>query len=207
MADENVIIEDNEQNVGEYDPNPYDNVTVEEALKQLFNRFTPRTVRQAIFTMAENNKPATLIEKTVTSNDTYVATDDDADGYSKVTVDVAGGGGGETFEVEMTFTVDSLQNPQTVSYTSTKKLPEVINAIDSGKKVDFAINITDGTESVNLPLFGYAKYIEDDIVSIFISTYEGSRPDKPTFIAWAADNTTPSLTGFTTQVLIIPPAN
>lgn len=97
MADENVIIEENEQNVGEYDPNPYDNVTVEEALNQLFNRFTPRTVRQAIFTMAENNKPATLIEKTVTSNDTYVATDDGADGYSKVTVDVAGGGGGGSF--------------------------------------------------------------------------------------------------------------
>lgn len=47
MADENMNA------VEQYDPNPYDNVTVEEALKQLFNRFTPRTVRQAIFTMAE----------------------------------------------------------------------------------------------------------------------------------------------------------
>lgn len=47
MADENINA------VEQYDPNPYDNVTVEEALKQLFNRFTPRTVRQAIFTMAE----------------------------------------------------------------------------------------------------------------------------------------------------------
>ena len=37
----------------QYDPNPYDNITVEEALTQLFNRFTPRTVRQAIFTMAD----------------------------------------------------------------------------------------------------------------------------------------------------------
>ena len=88
MADENVIIEENEQNVGEYDPNPYDNVTVEEALKQLFNRFTPRTVRQAIFTMAENNKPATLIEKSITENGEYTASTDNADGYSKVTVAV-----------------------------------------------------------------------------------------------------------------------
>ena len=88
MADENVIIEENEQNVGEYDPNPYDNVTVEEALKQLFNRFTPRTVRQAIFTMAENNKPATLIEKSITDNGEYNASADNADGYSSVTVDV-----------------------------------------------------------------------------------------------------------------------
>lgn len=29
MADTNAIIEENEQNAGEYDPNPYDNVTVE----------------------------------------------------------------------------------------------------------------------------------------------------------------------------------
>lgn len=47
MADEN------KNTVEQYDPNPYDNVTVEEALNQLFKRFTPRTVRQAIFTMAE----------------------------------------------------------------------------------------------------------------------------------------------------------
>lgn len=93
MTDENVIIEDNEQNVGEYDPNPYDNVTVEEALKQLFNRFTPRTVRQAIFTMAENNKPATLIEKSITDNGEYTASTDNADGYSKVTVNVPSSSG------------------------------------------------------------------------------------------------------------------
>lgn len=90
MADTNAIIEENEQNVGEYDPNPYDNVTVEEALKQLFNRFTPRTVRQAIFTMAENNKPATLIEKSITENGEYAASADNADGYSSVTVAVSG---------------------------------------------------------------------------------------------------------------------
>ena len=90
MTDTNAVIEENEQNVGEYDPNPYDNVTVEEALKQLFNRFTPRTVRQAIFTMAENNKPATLIAKSIAENGEYTASTDNADGYSKVTVDVAG---------------------------------------------------------------------------------------------------------------------
>lgn len=48
MADES------ESTVEQYDPNPYDDLTLEEALKQLFNRFTPRTVRQAIFTMAES---------------------------------------------------------------------------------------------------------------------------------------------------------
>lgn len=156
MADENVIIEDNEQNVGEYDPNPYDNVTVEEALKQLFNRFTPRTVRQAIFTMAENNKPATLIEKTVTSNDTYVATDDDADGYSKVTVDVAGGGGGETFEVEMEF------NGSTTTFTSTKNYQQIKNAYDNGDVVDgtFTAILDDNRQIVCENCYWKEHYIE-----------------------------------------------
>lgn len=53
MADENIVSEEQEQNVGECDPNPYDNVSLEEALRQLFNRYTPRTVRQAIFAMAK----------------------------------------------------------------------------------------------------------------------------------------------------------
>lgn len=37
---------------------------------------------------------ATLIEKTITDNGTYNASSDNADGYSKVVVDVSGGGGG-----------------------------------------------------------------------------------------------------------------
>ena len=36
--------------------------------------------------------PPTLIEKTITENGTYAAEDDDADGYSSVTVNVSGGG-------------------------------------------------------------------------------------------------------------------
>lgn len=35
----------------------------------------------------------TLIEKSITENDTYNATNDNADGYSSVSVDVSGGGG------------------------------------------------------------------------------------------------------------------
>lgn len=134
MADTNAIIEENEQNVGEYDPNPYDNVTVEEALNQLFNRFTPRTVRQAIFTMAENNKPATLVEKTITENGEYTASADNADGYSKVTVDVAGGGG-ETFEVNATLTDESL--------IFSKTYEEIKTAISENKKPVLTITVDD----------------------------------------------------------------
>ena len=37
--------------------------------------------------------PPTLIEKTITENGTYDASDDEADGYSSVTINVSGGGG------------------------------------------------------------------------------------------------------------------
>lgn len=45
---------------------------------------------------------ATLISKSITENGTYDALDDEADGYSSVTVDVAGGGGGSTTYVGTT---------------------------------------------------------------------------------------------------------
>lgn len=127
MADTNAIIEENEQNVGEYDPNPYDNITVEEALKQLFNRFTPRTVRQAIFTMAENNKPATLIEKSIAENGEYTASNDDADGYSKVTVDVTGS---SKTTINLHFGYDETLEKETV--TIDVPYETAVNAILSG---------------------------------------------------------------------------
>ena len=42
----------------------------------------------------------TLITKTITENGTYEAGDDNADGYSEVTVDVEGGGGGDPVEIQ-----------------------------------------------------------------------------------------------------------
>lgn len=45
----------------------------------------------------------TLIEKSITQNGTYNASDDDADGYSKVTVAVSGGGGATVTEEENEF--------------------------------------------------------------------------------------------------------
>lgn len=41
--------------------------------------------------------PPVLIQKSITENGTYDASDDNADGYSEVTVNVSGGGGGGPF--------------------------------------------------------------------------------------------------------------
>lgn len=77
---------------------------------------------------------ATLIEKSISANGVYNASEDNADGYSKVTVDVAGGGG-ETFEVEMTLArVDSSE-----TIVISKTLQETINAIRAGNQINFSV--------------------------------------------------------------------
>lgn len=50
---------------------------------------------------------STLITKTITENGTYNAEDDDADGYSSVTVNVSGSGGGSTTYVGKTDPISS----------------------------------------------------------------------------------------------------
>ena len=66
----------------------------------------PQTDAGAILALAKQYKAPVLIEKTVTANDTYDASDDDADGYSSVTVNVSGGGGGADVDLYV-----SGQNP------------------------------------------------------------------------------------------------
>lgn len=51
---------------------------------------------QAVQDIPTGTSP-TLITKTITENGTYEASDDDADGYSEVTVNVSGGGGEDDF--------------------------------------------------------------------------------------------------------------
>ena len=81
----------------------------------------------------DNLTPATLIEKSITENGEYNASEDNADGYSKVTVDVAGGGG-ETFEVEIDY--DSTSN----KFVANKTCQEVVTAYDDG----MVIKLTNG---------------------------------------------------------------
>lgn len=63
----------------------------------------------------------TLITKNITANGTYNATDDNADGYSSVTVNVSGGGGGATNLITGTFTTNATSGAQTINipYTGT----------------------------------------------------------------------------------------
>lgn len=87
-----------------------------------------------------------IIPKTITENGTYDASADNADGYSKVTVDVAGGGGGETFDVEMTLTeIEAGESPEDPTHiiTTSKTLQETLDAIKAGKQIRFSVTINE----------------------------------------------------------------
>ena len=131
-----------------------------------------------------------LIEKSITENGDYSAKADGADGYSKVTVDVAGGGG-ETFEVEMAFTAESIES-QTGTAAVSKTLAEAIDAIDSGKNLVFTVNATIGEETATLPVLGYKKFTASGIDFILIAA---ARPDGNGVysVTWAADSTTAAI--------------
>lgn len=76
-----------------------------------------------------NNPPPKLGEKSITENGTYIAKEDKLDGYSSVTADVAGGGG-ETFEVNIS--VDLVGDSGIVS---DKTYSEMLTAYNANKKV------------------------------------------------------------------------
>lgn len=84
----------------------------------------------------------TLIEKSITENGEYNASDDNADGYSKVTVDVAGGGGGETFEVNATLTGEEI--------ILSKTYEEIKTAILENKKPVLTLVFGDETFICNI---------------------------------------------------------
>ena len=68
----------------------YDIADAIRAKKGVETQYLPSQMKAAILSI---DGGATLITKTITQNGTYDAEDDDADGYSSVTVNVSGGGG------------------------------------------------------------------------------------------------------------------
>lgn len=87
------------------------------------------------FLIDDNMTSAKLTDKTITENGTYDASADNADGYSSVTVDVAGGGGGETFEVNATVTDEGI--------IFSKTYEEIKTAISENKKPVLTLTVDD----------------------------------------------------------------
>lgn len=75
---------------------------------------------------------ATLITKSITANGTYNASSDFADGYSSVTVNVSGGGGGLEYEAG-TWTPTSATGRPTIYFSNTHTVPPaIIKFLDAG---------------------------------------------------------------------------
>ena len=74
-----------------------------------------------------------LIEKTITQNGTYDAITDGANGYSKVNVNVEGGGGSSDFSKAILVNTEELE--PNVSYRADKTVAEISQAMSEGKMV------------------------------------------------------------------------
>lgn len=102
---------------------------ITESIDQNFNGSVD--IASAVSEFAKNDNPdARLGTKTITENDTYIALDDELDGYSSVTVNVATPTP-ETFEV--TLACDS----ETQSFTTDKSYDDVKAAIQANKTINF----------------------------------------------------------------------
>lgn len=107
---------------------------------QIYDKNAPgfdSVIEPSLMAKIENGSSdsATLIEKTITENGEYNASADNADGYSSVTVDVAGGGG-ETFEVE--FVADA----ETEEIIANKTYAQTLTAIQNNNIINFTLNLS-----------------------------------------------------------------
>lgn len=113
--------------------------------------------------MENGSNSATLVEKSITENGEYNASDDNADGYSSVTVNVPSGGA-ETFEVNIS--VDLVGDSGIVS---DKTYSEMLAAYNANKKVIGTLTfITDLTEEYDI--IGWDKNNLNGNNSLYIFT-------------------------------------
>ena len=127
----------------------------------------------------------TLIEKTITENDTYNASDDNADGYSSVTVNVSGGTSEKTFYA---FNHKTNQSYNTASYgiKFIPKIPLIIKGI--------RIMAPYSTENVYLSLANGTLVVQKTDVSVNIGEWNDVFFDNPItltsnteYVVWASD--------------------
>jgi hypothetical protein len=105
-----------------------------------------------------------LIDKSITENGEYAASTDNVDGYKKVTVDVAGGGGGETFEVNL------VCDAQTSSFTTDKSYNAVKAAIQANKTINFIWSVLyQGTTAASGTSSAVSYDAEGDFMTIAAS--------------------------------------
>lgn len=139
-----------------------------------------------------------LIEKSITENGEYNASSDNADGYSKVTVDVSGGGG-ETFEVEM----EIVKSSDTFSVSSDKTLSETLSALSEGKRVVISASVNDGSIATFTSICcGQVNVQGIDGIAAILYTQDATNSF---VLTWAGDSEMAIDVSSSTVALLIPP--
>lgn len=133
--------------------------------------------------MAENNKPATLIEKSIAENGEYTASTDNADGYSKVTVDVAGS---SKTTINLHFGYDETLEKETV--TIDVPYETAVNAILSGS-YEFIITDYNTDEGEQQPVCAGAWLYYDipEAPYIIVSTMDWSSSGRSYWLSKGGD--------------------
>lgn len=115
--------------------------------------------------------PATLTTKTITENGTYSAVDDSANGYSSVTVNVEGGGGGSS---DLTWilpeqTVTLVDQPVEVTGLRLDLIPNSV--------VYVALKSTSAELGGNITIYHSLQYFQGELATdsgeIFITNIDG----------------------------------
>lgn len=122
---------------------------------------------------------ATLIEKSITANGTYNASDDNADGYSKVTVNVSSGGGKNVQVAHGTKRVAS-QTYTDVGYEITVAKTGTYNVYWAGWR-----SSTSGTNGAQLYVNGTAS---GDAVTTFDGTWTNVQNGSRTSVSLTAND-------------------
>lgn len=130
---------------------------------------------------------ATLIEKTITENDTYNASDDGADGYSSVTVEVPSG----SEALNVTLTVDGAFNVTEASETFSTVFQKVVD----GDYVKFTFSIPDEGSSAAAGYFLSQNNMthENEALMIVFQATIISNKNAAICIKWYSDNTFSSI--------------
>lgn len=156
-------------------------VEVLNAIAELFKGETADTIADAVNNIAEIaggiSPTPTLITKNITENGTYTASDDDADGYSSVEVNVAGG---EPFAVEIT----AQGEVGSYTFSANKTYSETMAAIHNGDAMSFKLTVA-GSESMDCQ--GYFIMLADP--DPIISVVEGTNESVISILKWHSDDT------------------
>lgn len=117
--------------------------------------------------MENGSNSATLVEKSITENGEYNASDDNASGYSSVTVNVPSAPTPETHQVTLSCTVDG----SGISFSSSETFSDIVDIINNGDIIDFTIVTTYQGQTISYSPVAYKYDTSSKIIKVLGDLY------------------------------------